>query len=74
MEEVITMSKEEVNRHYVIRTVLERKLAQSKAAAILDLGLRQIKRLFAQVRKEGARGTVHRLRGKPSNNRKDPGC
>ena len=72
MEEVITMSKEEVNRHYVIRTVLERKLPQSKAAAILDLGLRQIKRLCAQVRKDGAHGIVHGLRGKPSNNRKDP--
>ncbi len=72
MKEVITMSKEEVNRHHVIRTVLEHKLPQSKAAAILDLGLRQIKRLCAQVRKEGARGVVHGLRGRPSNSRKDP--
>ncbi len=72
MEEVITMSKEEVNRHHIIRTVMERKLPQRKAAAILDLGLRQIKRLCAQVRNEGARGIVHGLRGRPSNNHKDP--
>lgn len=72
MEEVITMSKEEVNRHHIIRTVLERKLPQKKAAAILGLAVRQIKRLCAKVRQDGARGVIHGLRGRPSNNRKNP--
>ena len=72
MEEVITMSNEEINRHHIIRTVLERKLLQRKAAAILDLDVRQIRRLCAQVRDQGAHGVVHGLRGRPSNNRKDP--
>lgn len=72
MDEVIEMSQEDIKRHHVIRTVLERRLPQSKAACLLDLSIRQIRRLCRQVRLDGARGLVHGLRGRPSNNRQDP--
>ena len=62
------MSRREVNRNYVIRNVLEGRTGQSDAAKTLRLSGRQIRRLCARVRSEGARGIVHRLRGQPSNN------
>lgn len=72
MQEVITMSRRETNRNHVIRNVLEGRASVSEAAKALDLSSRQIRRLSARVRSEGARGVVHRLRGRPSNNQLDP--
>lgn len=71
MEEALHMGQRDINRHHVIRNILEGKSTQSKAALVLSLGTRQIQRLCARVRAEGARGVVHRLRGRPSNNRLD---
>lgn len=72
MEEVITMSRREANRNHVIRNVLEGRTGQSEASKALRLSGRQIRRLCARVRSEGARGIVHRLRGQPSNNQLEP--
>lgn len=72
MQEVITMSRREANRNHVIRNVLEGRTSASEAAKALCLSSRQIRRLSARVRSEGARGVVHRLRGRPSNNQLDP--
>lgn len=72
MQEVITMSRREVNRNYVIRNVLEGRAGPREAAKTLHLSIRQIRRLCARVRSQGARGIVHGLRGQPSNNQLDP--
>ena len=66
------MSQREINRNHVIRNVLEGRSIQKDAAKTLCLSERQIRRLCARVRNEGARGIVHRLRGQPSNNQIDP--
>ena len=72
MEEELNMSQRQINKHHVIRNVLEGKASQEQAAQILGLGQRQIRRLCARVRVEGARGVIHKLRGRPSNHQLDP--
>lgn len=67
MEEVLEMSQREISRHHVIRSVLEGRATQAEAAKALKRSVRQIRRLCAAVRKRGARGVVHGLRGRPSN-------
>jgi hypothetical protein len=68
---MIMASQEELKRLHVIRKVLERAIKQVRAAEILSLSSRQIRRLAKRVKGEGDRGIVHRSRGKPSNRRID---
>lgn len=68
-EDTVTMSGKELRRGHVIRQVLDRKLTQVKAATVLDLSPRQVRRLMTRVRQEGDGGLVHRGRGQPSNRR-----
>jgi hypothetical protein len=70
-EDMIMVSQEELKRLHVIRKVLERAIKQLRAAEILSLSSRQIRRLARRVKGEGDRGIVHRSRGKPSNRRID---
>jgi len=72
MDEDITMSQREINKHHVIRNVLEGRAGQKDAAKTLCLSERQIRRLCSRVKNEGSRGIIHRLRGRPSNNQVDP--
>jgi transposase len=62
----ITMSHEELDRFGVITRVEERRLRQDEAARMLGIGVRQVQRLCAAVRREGADGLVSRKRGRPS--------
>lgn len=66
-EDRVLMSTKELRRLHVIQQVVERKLTQVYAAQLLGLSDRQIRRLVRRVRREGARGLVHRSRGRPSN-------
>ncbi|NOU11489.1 MAG: transposase, partial [Nitrospira sp.] len=68
-EDRVTMSGKELRRVHVIRHVLDRKLTQVKAATVLGLSPRQVRRLVTRVRQEGDGGLVHRGRGQPSNRR-----
>jgi len=63
------MSGKELRRVRVIRQVLDRKLTQVKAATVLGLSPRQVRRLVTRVRQEGDGGLVYRGRGQPSNRR-----
>ncbi len=60
------MSHEELDRFGVITRVQERRLTQAEAARMLGLGVRQVQRLCAAVRQDGADGLVSRKRGRPS--------
>ena len=64
---IIMATQEELRRLHVIEKVLERGLKQAKAAEILSLSSRQIRRMVKRVKQEGQRGIVHRSRGRPSN-------
>ncbi len=68
-EDIIMASQKELKRLHVIRKVMEKVIRQVKAAEILFLSVRQIRRLVQQVRMEGDRGVVHKSRGRLSNRR-----
>lgn len=71
MEEVLEMGQKDINRHHVIRNVLDGRTSQAEAGRILQRSDRQIRRLCARVRKHGPRGVIHGLRDRPSNNSLD---
>ena len=66
-EGIIMARQEELRRLHVIQKVLEGGLKQVEAAEILSLSSRHIRRVSKRVEQEGARGIVHRSRGRPSN-------
>lgn len=65
-QETGLMSQKEVGRLAVIRRVLSGDLTQTRAARLLGLSTRQVKRLCRRVREQGARGLVSLRRGQPS--------
>jgi transposase len=67
--DIVAMSAKERDRLAVIRQVGDGKLKQARAAELLGLKVRQVKRLVRAWRQRGDRGLVSRRRGKPSNNR-----
>lgn len=62
------MSHKEVDRLEVIQAVAGRRLRQREAARQLGLSIRQVKRLVARYRAEGASGLVSRHRGRRPGN------
>jgi transposase len=72
MDELLTMSNREITRLEAMQRIKAKHLAQKEAARILNLSVRQIKRLYRAYKAQGARGLVSQRRGKPSNNRLDP--
>jgi hypothetical protein len=69
MESLLIMRDEEIDKLRVIREVIGGKLTWRQAGQRLQLSVRQIGYLCARVKKEGNRGIIHGLRGKPSNHR-----
>ena len=66
-EDIIMLRQEEMKRLHVIRKVLEKIIKQAKAAELLLISTRQIRRLVKRVKERGDRGIVHRSRGRVSN-------
>jgi transposase len=66
------MSQRELSRLEVIQRVCRKTLTQRRAADILALSVRQVKRLCRSYRREGAAALVSQRRGFPSNNRLRP--
>ena len=66
-KDIIIMSSKEVRRLHVIGKLIEKKIKQIDAAKLLDLTMRQVRRIVRRVKEEGERGIIHRARGKPSN-------
>ncbi len=67
--DLLEMSAKERERAHVIRQASERRMRQVRAAELLGIGVRQVKRLVLAYRRFGDRGLVSGRRGKPSNNR-----
>jgi len=61
------MSTKEIDRGELIRRVREKRLTQAKAAALIRLSVRQVKRLCRRFKDNGLAGLVSRQRGQPSN-------
>lgn len=66
MEDILTMTQNDLKRLYVIRKAIDKRLKQREAADLLELSERQIRRLVKRIRKESDKGIIHRLRGKRS--------
>jgi transposase len=71
MDKLLTMSNKEITRLEAMQRIKDKRLMQKEAARMLDLSVRQIKRLYQAYKAQGAGGLVSQRRGKPSNNRLD---
>jgi len=61
MEKKDIMSRKEWTRLEVVKKVIEKQMTQRKAASILGLSERQIKRIVKRVRREGMKKEVNSL-------------
>ncbi|MCI0618419.1 ISNCY family transposase [bacterium] len=66
-QDILIMRREEVRRLKIIQEVIKGQINQVKAALMLNVSDRQMRRLVARVRQEGDRGVIHKSRGRPSN-------
>lgn len=66
-KDIIMATREELKRLHVIKKILEGGITQAKAAEMLLLSTRQVKRLVKKVKLTGDAAVVHLSRGKPSN-------
>jgi len=65
--ERIELSQQERERLKVLHEIEQGHLTQVQAGERLELSDRQVRRLLVRIRRQGDRGVVHRLRGRPSN-------
>ena len=66
------MSRKERDRLRVISALKAGRLDQNKAAELLGIGVRQVRRSLRRFEAKGDKGLLHRLRGRPSNRKLDP--
>lgn len=69
--QTLTMSNKEANRISVLDRLNQKEIKQKKAAEILGLSIRQVKRLIRKYRKTGVISLVHGNRGKIGNHAVD---
>jgi hypothetical protein len=67
--ETFTMSRKEVPRAGLVKAALAGKVTNAEGARALRLSVRQFRRLKQRFRDRGARGLLHRLRGRTGNRR-----
>ena len=63
----ISMNTKEVERITIIENLLDKRIKQKHAGHQLDISVRQIQRLVKRYRTEGAKGLIHKNRGRVSN-------
>lgn len=68
MDELL-LNGEERDRLQVLQAAKKGQITQGQAAAELKLSRRWVKKLIGRLRKQGDRGVLHGLRGRPSNRR-----
>jgi transposase len=67
--ETFTLSQKELQRVSVISACIKGDMACARAAALLGLSVRHIKRLKKRMRKDGEAALAHANRGRPSHRR-----
>src|SRR3972149_2567114 len=72
--ETLTMSRKEVPRAGLLKAALAGRISNAQGALALHLSLRQFQRVKVRFATEGARGLLHRLRGRPPPRRPAPGA
>lgn len=68
---LITMSNKELDKYQIIKKLIAGHLKGGRAADLLNLSLRQVRRLKGKVKKLGAKGLIHGNRGQASPHRLD---
>jgi len=63
------MSTKELSKLEVMQRLSSKRMSEKEASQILNLGIRQVKRLLKTYREVGAAGLVSKQRGQPGNNR-----
>jgi transposase len=69
----IIMSQKEVSRADVFSEISQKKINQTKAAGILGLSARHVRRLYHEYLKSGVSALISKQRGKPSNHQMPKG-
>jgi hypothetical protein len=69
MADTVGLTMGELDRLQVMSRLAERRLTQRRAAVLLGLSARQVRRLYRAFRRDGAKGLASRRRGRPSNRR-----
>jgi hypothetical protein len=67
MEGTLNMSQEEIKRVVVMERVKRGTLKLVDAAGCMLVSYRQAKRIWARFKQDGAKGLLHKSRGRPSN-------
>jgi transposase len=67
MEGILTMSQKEADRYKIVSQIEEKLITIEEASELLGISPRQVYRLLQRVRASGAKGVIHKLRGKKSN-------
>jgi transposase len=71
MEGHLVMSERERERLVVMASIKEEQITIREASEILAISYRQAKRVYGRYRKQGAKGLVHKSRGRASNRAMD---
>jgi len=72
MAELITMTQKELSKYEIIKRLIRKEINGTEAAKQLGLTVRQVKNIKVRVIKEGARGVIHKSRGRIGNRRIKP--
>ena len=73
MKETITLNTHEQKRLMILNRLIVGHLTAAEAAEVLDLSERQVRRLRAAYRKEGAAVLAHGNRGRQPSHRESRG-
>jgi hypothetical protein len=63
------MTIKEIDRHSIIKKLLDKEINGTSAAELLKLSVRQVRRLKGKVKQFGPKALIHASRGKPGNRR-----
>lgn len=63
MEGMVILNKKEQKRLMVLNQVEKGRMGGGEAAGILDISIRQVRRIIASYRRRGAAGLAHGNRG-----------
>lgn len=66
-QELIAMTPRELSRYEIIKRLLKQEINGTQASKQLSLSIRQTRNLKSRVKQEGARGIIHKSRGRTSN-------
>src|SRR5690349_23263160 len=72
MADTVGLTMEELDRLQIVTRIAERRLTRRRAAALLGLSERQIRRLYRAFGRDGAKALASRHRGRPSNRQLAP--